>query len=155
MITEQTLELVYSRWGEEAIRKLVDDDDFTDNTIEVDMSSGSEYENLRLTVTEFRPRNKDILALNFVGPKDTNSQCQMYIPSYSPPLGLYRTSAKELKKKCLAHIESIIETERDIDEVTEGDVSIISWKIFEAVNNYRKSNGDNSDVSNRFSIYPD
>lgn len=127
---------------------------FTNNTIEVDMSSGPIYDKLRLTITEFEPQNEDFLALNFVGPKDdTNSPYQRFIPSYAPPFGLHRTSAKELKTNCRHHIESIIEKERDIGEATRGDISIISWKIFEAVNNYRKSNGHNSDVSNPFSVY--
>jgi len=117
------------------------------------MSSGPIYDKLRLTVTEFQPRNEDFLALNYVGPKDdTNDQCQTFIPSYAPPFGLHHTSAKELKTKCLDHIISIIGRERDIGEATRGDISIMSWKIFEAVNNYRKSNEHNHDVSNSFSI---
>jgi hypothetical protein len=128
---------------------LIETVDFIDNTIEVDMSSGPEYEKLHLTVTEFRPRNEDFLVLDIVGLKDeTNNQYQGFIPSYAPPFGLRRTSAKELRKKCLDHIISIIEQERDIGEATRGDISIISLKIFEAVNNFRKSNGRNSDVSN-------
>jgi hypothetical protein len=127
--------------------------DFTRKTIEVDVSCGPIYENLRLTVTEFLPRNEDFLALNFVGPKDdANGQCQRFIPSYAPPFGLHRTSAKELKKKCRNHIMSIIEMERDIGEATRGDISIVTWKIFEAVNNYRKSNVYSPNVSNSFSM---
>jgi hypothetical protein len=127
---------------------------FTNNTIEVDMSSGPEYDNMHLTVTEFEPKNEDFLAFNLVGPKDdTNNHSQRFIPSYAPPFGLHRASTKELKSKCLDHIKSIIQKERDIGEATRGDISIISWKVYEAINNYRKSNGRNSDVSNSFSTH--
>lgn len=118
------------------------------------MSSGPKYDIFHLTITEFRPRDEDFLAFNVVGPKDDgDSQSQRFIASYAPPFGLHRTSAKELKNKCLDHIKSIIEMERDIGEATRGDISMLSWQVFEVVNNYRKSKGHNGDVSNSFSIY--
>jgi hypothetical protein len=128
--------------------------DFTNKVIEIDMSSGPTYPKMRLTATEFRPLNQEILALNLVASKeDTDGQCFKFIPSYAPPFGLDRVSAKELRKICLEHIKAIIEKERDVGEADQGDISIISWKAFEAVNRYRRSIGHNGNVSCLLSIY--
>ena len=122
--------------------------DFTNNVIEIDMLSGPTYPKMRLTATEFRPLNQKILALKLVASKaDTDGQCLKFIPSYAPPFGLYCVRAEELRHICLEHIKAIIEKERDVGEADQGDISIISWKAFEAVNRYRRSIGRNGNVS--------
>jgi hypothetical protein len=127
---------------------------FTNNVIEIEMSSGPNYPKMRLKVTEFLPLNQDILALNLVASKeDTADQCLKFIPSYAPPFGLHHVSAKELRNICLEHIKAIIERERDIGEVDQGDISIITWKAFEAANRYRISIGRNGNVSYSFPVY--
>ena len=127
---------------------------FTNNIIEIEMSSGPNYAKMRLKATEFRPLNQDILVLNLVASKeDTANQCLKFIPSYAPPFGLYCVSAEELRNICLEHINAIIEKERDVGEADQGDISIISWKAFEAANRYRRSIGRNGNVSCSFSIY--
>jgi hypothetical protein len=64
-------------------------------------------------------------------------KCSHY--SYAPPLDLYNTEVDYLRYICLDYIKSIISQERDPKEIIWGDISIISWKVFEAVNRYRKS----------------
>lgn len=112
------------------------------------MSSGPNYPNICLKVTEFRPLNQETLALNLVAPKeDGEEKCFKFIPSYAPPLGLDDIGTKDLRCLCKKHIKFIIERERDIGEADQGDISIISWKVFEAVNRYRRLNGANGNVS--------
>jgi len=141
--------------SEAAITNLIKENAiFTNNIIEVEMSSGPEYEKIHISVTEFQPRNEEFLALNFVATQhEKDGEYQRFIPSYAPPFGLHGAGAKGLKNKCQDHIRSIIEKERHSGEAKRGDTSLISWNIFEAVNNYRKSGGCNN-VSNQFSIYP-
>jgi hypothetical protein len=128
--------------------------DFTKNVMEIEMLSGPNYPKIHLRVTEFRPLNQEILALNLVASKEnTADQCNKYIPSYAPPFGLCDVSAKELRSICLEHIKAIIEEERDIGEADQGDISIITWKAFEVLNRYRRSIGRNGNVSCSFSIY--
>lgn len=122
--------------------------DFTSNTIEIEISSGPNYPKIRLRVNEFRPLNQETLALDLVAPKeDGDEQCFKFIQSYAPPLGLDATGGNDLRSLCLEHIKFIIERERDIGEADHGDISIISWKVFEAVNRYRRSNRANCNVS--------
>lgn len=112
------------------------------------MSSGPDYPKINLIVTEFRPLNVEFLAFNVVGPGEgTDGECQRFTPSYAPPFGLHDTSPEDLKSMCLNHIKSIIKQERDVGEANHGDISIISWKVFEAVNRYRRSSGGTGNVS--------
>jgi len=121
---------------------------FTDNLIEVEMSSGPHYPIMHLTANEFKPLKHEVPSLDYLGPSTrAGDQSQSITISYSLPIGLYKNSRKDLRVMCLNHIKSIIEQDRHVGEVTEGDISIISWRVFEAVNRYRKSSGGNGNVS--------
>jgi hypothetical protein len=93
-----------------------------------------------LTVTEFRPLDEDFLALNIVDPEErTDDQRQRFIQSYAPLFGLRNSNSEILKIACSEHIRAIIKREREFGEAVYGDISILSWKAFEAVNPYRRS----------------
>jgi hypothetical protein len=127
---------------------------FTSNTFEIEISSGPSYPKIHLWVNEFRPLNEEALALNVVAPKDDGDEnSYKFVPSYAPPLGLDAKSVKSLRDLCLEHIKAIIEKARNIGEADQGDVSIVSWKIFEAVNRYRRSIGANGNVSYSISAF--
>jgi hypothetical protein len=111
---------------------------FTDNKIEIIMSSGAGYPVMMLTVYEFVPSNPEFLKLSYVR-SSSRKDSQMFARSYAPPLGLYGAEVDHLRYICLDHIKSIISQDRDPGEFIWGDTSIISWKVFEAVNRYRKS----------------
>jgi hypothetical protein len=111
------------------------------------MSSGAAYPVMALTVYEFVPSNREFLKLSYVR-SSSRRDLQVFECSYAPPLGLYGADVDHLKHICLDHIKSIISQERDPGEFTRGDTSIISWKVFEAVNRYRKSSKEfENDVS--------
>jgi len=143
------VERVTAYLSEEAVTAFIDMNAvFTNNTIEVEMSSGPQYPIIYLRVTEFRPLKHEVLSFDYLGPSTSAGyQSQSITTSYSPPLGLYKISRKELRLVCLNHIKAIIEQDRQVGEVTEGDISIISWRVFETVNRYRKSSGGNGNVS--------
>ncbi len=112
------------------------------------MLSGPNYPKIRLRATEFRALTEESIALDLVAPDgDTEDHCFKFIQSYAPPLGLHGISARELRRLCIDHIKSIIDKKRDKGEADQGDISLISWKAFEAVNRYRRSNGDNGNVN--------
>lgn len=102
------------------------------------MSSGPAYPAMVLTVYEFVPSNPVILMLSYVENGSSND-CKKFSRSYAPPVGLFGPELSHLKHICLKHIKSVISQERDPGECTLGDTSIMSWKVFEAVNRYRKS----------------
>lgn len=111
------------------------------------MMSGPCYRTIELSVTEFLPLDKDFLAFNIVAPaQSTNGPCQRFIPSYAPPFGLCDPRLDDLKKVCSDHIKAIIKKERSFGEAKHGDVSIISFKAFEAVNRYRRFSKGSSNV---------
>jgi hypothetical protein len=112
------------------------------------MSSGPYYPGICLTAHEFQPINPKFLALDYIEPSTRGTdQHQKYTPSYAPPIGLYGISQDKLRQVCLKHIKAIIEQERHDGEYTQGDISEVSWKTFEAVNRYRKASPGNGNVS--------
>jgi hypothetical protein len=112
------------------------------------MSSGPRYPAIHLTAYEFRPLSRESLALEYIVPSmSASNQRQWSTKFYSLPIGLNENNRKDLRGVCVNHIRSIIEQEQHADEVTEGDISIISWRIFEAVNRYRRSSRGNGNVS--------
>jgi hypothetical protein len=118
------------------------------------MSSGPDYPVIRLTATEFLSLNHEFLAINYVIPnKDTDGQCQKFTRSYAPPIGLFGIRPEDLRSKCSDHIRSIISQERDVGEAKYGDISMISWKAFEAVNRYRRSSPGGGNVSRPMKIF--
>jgi hypothetical protein len=113
---------------------------FTDNKIEIEISSGPDYPPIRLTVCEFVPKNREFLFLKYVETtNDTGKKCYKFTESFAPPLGLDRDDLVDLREKCKSHVSSIIDRERDIGEATRGDTSMLSWEVFEAINRYRRS----------------
>ena len=108
--------------------------------MEIELSSGRDYQPIRLTVHEFLPKNREFLSLKYVGTtSDANEKCHKFTDSFAPPLGLHDDDSVDLKKKLITHIKSIIDRERDIGEATRGDISMLSWEVFEAINRYRRS----------------
>jgi hypothetical protein len=131
------VDLVLSRFTQSAIDDLMRKNivGFTDNKIEIEISSGPFYPAIKLTVHEFQPSNPEFLALLYMRSKNG---CQ-FRNQYSLPLGIHDTETKELREKCLSHIQSIADGERYFGELCYGDTSVISWVCFEAINRYRKS----------------
>lgn len=143
------LGLICSHLSESAIKDLLrmNTVGFTENRIRVEMSSGPDYPKMQLTVTEFVPSNREFLSLKYVG-KAAAGDDHEFAPSYAPPLGVYDTEKQDLEKNCLSHVKSIIMQRRSPGEFLLGDTSLISWKAFEAVNEYRKhSSGTGENVS--------
>ena len=137
MLIRNYVDLVFSRFHKAAIDELVQRNilGFTDNMIEVTISSGPLYPAIKLTVCEFQPSNHEFLTTLYVRSKNG---CQ-FRNQYSLPLGIYGTEIKELKEKCLSHIQSIIELERNPGECGSDSTSMATWEWFEAMNRYRKS----------------
>jgi hypothetical protein len=148
-LLKSLIDLVNSRLGEEAIKAVIRENaKFTDNKLEIEMSSGPDYPSIYLTATEFQPLKLDFLSFKYVAPnKNTDEQPQKFSTSYAPPIGLHGFSSADLQKTCLNHIRSIINRERSVGEADLGDTSTISWKIFEAVNRYRRSSPETANVS--------
>ena len=120
---------------------------FTENKFEIEMSSGPQYPSLRLVVHEFQPKIEEFLVLPYIG-NSTGNKGYEFTPSYAPPVGLHGTDFQDVEEKCSSHIDSIIEQERDIEEAASGDTSMLSWKIYQAVNEYRQSCAPNEQVCN-------
>ncbi len=139
LLSSNLLDLIYSRLGESAIAELLRTNvvGFTSNKIRVEMSSGPGYPKILLMATEFVPSNREFLSLSYVAHVAT-ADYPRFLPSYAPPLGVYGTGKIDLKKLCLSHINSIIEQGHSPTECELGDTSRISWKVFDAVNRYRK-----------------
>jgi hypothetical protein len=122
--------------------------DFTSNEIEVEMLSGPHYPAMHLAVDELVPRSHEFPGLDYIVPSmSASDQRQWFTKFCSLPFGMNENSRKGLREVCVNHIGSIIEQEQHIGEATEGDISIISWKVFEAVNRYRRSSCENRNVS--------
>lgn len=151
------VDLTTSHLSEYAIQEVIlKNGDFTNNAIEVEMSSGPHYDAIKLTAYEFLPLNLEFLTLdNVFLITSTSDQRQRFTPSYSLPIGLRGSIPKGLRSLCLEHIKSIIEQERHVGEVNEEEMSMISWSVFESVNRYRKSSQGSGNVSHssQVSIY--
>jgi hypothetical protein len=152
------LDLVVKRFCTSGITLLIRNNTkgFTGNRIEVEMSSGPEYPTFTLMAREFLPSdsalNSGFLALPYVAKKHTRESHHTFTHSYAPPLALYDPDSNDLREKCSVHLKSIVERERDVGEATRGDTSMLSWKVFEAINHYRKSYKPNEQV--RYSSSP-
>jgi hypothetical protein len=103
---------------------------------------------MTLTATEFRCRNDEFLALDYViSNKGTDGRRQNFTRSYAPPIGLDGIRPEDLREECLRHIKCIIGRKRDVGEVNYGDISMITLQTFEAVNNFRNSSPEGAHVS--------
>jgi hypothetical protein len=140
-------DVVYSRLSKSAIEYFFCKNmlGFTDNKIEVEMSSGPAYPTIKLVVHEFVPSNREFLSLSYVK-QGLAGAWQKFAPSYAPPLGLYSTEGSALRNACLRYIMSVTKQDRDGRECTLGDTSTISWNVLSAVNRYQRSITGTEDV---------
>ena len=116
---------------------------FTDNSINILVSSGPRYPPIALSVNEFHPAKNEFLVIPVVNLYD-DSHVSL---EYAPPYGLTEEATSGLEEKWLEHIEAIIHGGRYEGEWEYGDTSKMSWKIYTAIYEYWKS----TKVS--FSIY--
>lgn len=121
---------------------------FIDNKIEVEIISGPCYPAIELTVHEFQPSNPESLALLHL--RSVNG-CQVR-SRFSLPLGIRNAETKELREKCLRHIESIVDVEQYSKENFDYYTSIISYKCLQAINRYRISCPTSQQVRQRSSF---
>jgi hypothetical protein len=112
---------------------------FTNNKIEIEISSGPTYPLIRLAVHEFLPKDDTFLALPQLVTDETSNESRI-IASYAPPLGLNEpTNIDATKLKCFEHINLMIKSERNAGEVEYGETSQISWRVLEAVSQYQRA----------------
>lgn len=112
---------------------------FTNNKIEIEISSGPTYPLIRLAVHEFFPKDHTFLALPQLVTDETSNESRI-IASYAPPLGLNEpANINATKLKCLEHINLMIKSERNAGEVEYGETSQISWRVLEAVSQYQRA----------------
>jgi hypothetical protein len=120
---------------------------FSDIPIKISLSSGPRYPPIVLSVREFQPSGREFLEVQRISGSDqeilSTKSC------YSLPLGLPSTAALLLKDKCRIHIESIVSYDRDyLPEQSEfGEMSLVSWHVYLAINRYRKADTLNRTVT--------
>jgi hypothetical protein len=122
---------------------------FTDNCVQIHLSSGPTYPPIALSVREFRPFKEDFLAVHRNIPDSSNieeEQIFSFINRYSLPLALPATEVTALRKKCLHHIKAVISQDRNPGETGPGGMSFISWKVFAAIERYKRASKAHCEV---------
>jgi hypothetical protein len=98
---------------------------------------GPAYPRIPVIVYEYVPRDRQLLQHKYVPSVGTDNVPKKYIASYAAPLALSYQDGSEIRKELTKHIKAVIKMPRDIGESTKGDVSMLSFRIYEAVNKYR------------------
>jgi hypothetical protein len=115
---------------------------FTTNRITVYMSAGPGYPPMRITSYEFllkTNRARDFLSL-YYAPANVHTSAPTLEQVCAPPLGLKEgKDDSKLRDSCEEHISGITEHSRFSKEATDGDASLLSRKVYEAVARYRNS----------------
>lgn len=109
---------------------------FTDNKIEVQMSSGPDHPPITMIVYEFIPANRQFLAL-YHAPSNNNDPMPNLEKVYAPPFGLVENNdTNKLRESCREHIKTMIKYSRASQKAAFGT---LSYEIYESVNHYRQS----------------
>jgi len=136
-----------SRFSEWAIRCMITENAvFIGNTFQVQMSSGLTYPAIPVTVQEFLPLNPDILIYSHLDKSSGNESYKISL-SFAPPIGIFEDKKIPLNIICLEYINSVINQDQDLLELTFHDTSKISWKVLKVINSYRNSINELGDVS--------
>ncbi len=90
-------------------------------------------------MNEFQPADEKFLELIELKIDDKDKKSAKFTQHYAPPYGLSQVAAKGLGENLQDHIEAIVEGPRNRGELKQGDMSIVSWEIWEAIDQYRRA----------------
>jgi hypothetical protein len=143
LLTYCILALVAARRDPSEVQKLIDENvvGFTDNQIEVHISSGPNYPPIRVIVHEFIPANNELLAVH-CAPPDISDPKPSIEEVYAPPFGLIDNNGKDrdkLRRSCREHIKVMIEHSQVFPTAASGNSAPLSCEIYEVVNRYGQS----------------
>lgn len=122
---------------------------YSDNHMEVFVSSGTTYPPIKLTVREFVPLKPDFLAFKLYEHDKVNDVSTLK-DAWSPPLGIADTS-QDLSSDLTQHIRDIIKSKRNYGEVVYGSTSQLAWDMYEAIRLYQQANPE---VGLAFIMFP-
>jgi hypothetical protein len=112
---------------------------FSDNRIAVQISSGPTYQPISLWVYEFQPPNENVLSLPQIKTDKDGNFTSEFTRRYAPPYAIPLTATGLLLEQCREHVELIARGPRCEGELYYKDTSIVPWKIFKAIDQYRRS----------------
>ncbi|KAF4627341.1 hypothetical protein G7Y89_g10813 [Cudoniella acicularis] len=129
-----------SHLQEGAIEKLICENvlKFSKFATKIKVSSGNAYPPMVLPLRGFCAVDEEFLAVERIDEEASTLEQVKLVRRYALPLGIPSADTILLKKLCLQHIKSIISQDRDSSEGEFGEISVISWKIFNAIERYRK-----------------
>jgi hypothetical protein len=109
---------------------------FLDNELEIDISCGSEYEPLRVCVSEFVPEN-DRIASQPVISTDQQSQSSIFTRRYPAPVAMKSLDVEHLGESLRRHAESVAAVQRD--DSSNQKLNTISKKLLGVIGRYHSS----------------
>jgi hypothetical protein len=109
------------------------------------ISSGPDYPPMIVTAQEFSPAEEFLVAVEYVPKDPVEPGHHAFVKSYALPLGLCG-DPQDIRRECFTHLAATIAMRRNEEEATKSDTSQLSYKLFEAVNDYRKSHGEKDEV---------
>lgn len=114
--------------------------DFSDSQVAIQISSGPTYQPISLWVHEFQPVNEESLVLPQIKTDGDGTIRSDFTHRYAPPFALLPTATgRVLREKCREHVELIAKGPRGEGELYYKDTSVVSWDIFNVIDQYRKS----------------
>lgn len=113
---------------------------FRASEVAVQVSSGPTYQPISLWVHEFQPANEEFLALSQIQTDEDGILRSDFTRRYAPPFALPpAATGRVLREKCQKHVELIAKGPRSEGELYYKDISIVSWDVFDAIDQYQKS----------------
>jgi len=107
-----------------------------DNEIEIDISCGSEYEPLRVCVSEFVPDNDHVASLPVIT-TDQQSQSSVFTRRYPAPVAMKSLDVDQLGETLRRHAKSVATVQRDGS--SNRKLNAISKKLLGVIGRYHKS----------------
>ena len=120
-----------SHLTQQAVERFVTEhaEKFNDQSLEVAVTWGAGAP-MKLAVNSFIPSTNEILQQSY------QDQDGDLLRVESLPVGLLSIAPSELKRVCMAHLESVLENPSYTVQTTAGHTFGISWRILESVFQY-------------------
>jgi hypothetical protein len=115
---------------------------FKENEIEIDVACGSEYEPMRVRVSEFVPANDNVSlpAITTEG----QSKLPVFTRRYPAPVALRTLDMQSLGEACRRHATSVAVIQRD--GLSNRQMNHVSKRLLVAIGKYRASNSRHLNV---------
>lgn len=131
------IEFMHSHLRKQSVKDFIKEHttEFTDTVLDVDISTGLEFNPMRVRTNVFNTKTDELLRQSVLTPTEADQSSQL-VQQYSVQLGIWPLALHDVKEMCDTHIEEMISNPKYIEQATAGDVSQLPKEILEIVREY-------------------